>query len=127
MILCLYIIICYELLLYLEISLIMNRNKILSDIQKIVDEWILGHGGYWHPLAMLGAVLEELGELSREINSIEGFKPKKNKYKISNIGGELGDLLFALICIANHYKIDLDEEIKKSIDKFTKRDADRFI
>lgn len=104
----------------------MNKNKSLSEIQKIVDDWITEHGGYWHPLAMLGAIMEELGELSRDINSKEGFKPRKN-IKKENIGGEVADLLFALICIANHYKIDLEEEFLNSIKKFTERDVNRFI
>ena len=105
----------------------MNKNKSISDIQELVDNWVINHGGYWHPLAMLGALMEELGELSREINSKEGFKPRKDVRVKENIGGELADLLFALICLANHYKIDLGEEIINSIDKFTKRDAKRFI
>ncbi|MBY9007161.1 MAG: nucleotide pyrophosphohydrolase [Candidatus Lokiarchaeota archaeon] len=104
----------------------MNKNKSLYDIQKIVDNWITKHGGYWHPLAMLGALIEELGELSREINSKEGFKPKKDSRIKDNVGEELADLLFALICIANHYKVDLEEEVLKSIEKFNNRDSYRF-
>ena len=104
----------------------MNKNNTLSDIQKSVDLWINNHGGYWHPLAMLAALIEELGELSREINSKEGFKPKKNCEPTDNIASELADTLFALICIANHYKVDLSQEILKSIEKFDRRDNYRF-
>ncbi|MFW9771475.1 MAG: MazG nucleotide pyrophosphohydrolase domain-containing protein [Candidatus Heimdallarchaeota archaeon] len=91
-----------------------------------MNDWIINHGGYWPPLAMLTAIIEELGELAREINSCEGFKPKKMKEKDSNLGEELGDLLFSLICIANYYKIDLNIECNKVIKKYIERNSTRF-
>lgn len=104
----------------------MIKNNSLIEIQEIVDRWINEHGGYWSPLSMVCAVMEELGEVAREINSIEGYKPKKSVENNSKLEEELADLLFSIICIANHYKVDLAKELNKSIDKYTKRDFDRF-
>ena len=103
----------------------MREENSLKEIQKKVEEWILYHGGYWSPLAMLSAVMEEVGELAREINHLEGFKPKKG-YTSSDFGEELGDLFFSIICLANYYKIDLSKKIYEILEKYSKRDAKRF-
>lgn len=105
----------------------MQSNNSLKEVQQRVDDWIINHGGYWQPLAILTAIIEELGELAREISSIEGFKPKKYGEKDSNLGEELGDLLYSLICIANYYKIDLNIELNKVIKKYLERDSTRFL
>ncbi len=98
----------------------------MQEFQKKIHEWIVNHGGYWPPLSMLSAAIEELGELAREMNHLEGYKPKKIEEKPSNIGEELADLIYALFCISNYYKVDLDEELEKVIEKFENRDAKRF-
>lgn len=105
----------------------MTENKQLSieDIQKTVDNFIVNHGGYWPPLSMLSAVIEEVGELAREINNSEGFKPKRSN-EPSAIGEELADILFAIVCIANYYKIDLRKEFEKVLKKYSIRDSNRF-
>jgi len=102
-------------------------NRTLKGIQEKIDDWIKDHGGYWSPLAMLSAIMEELGELAREINDLEGFKPKKRIKKPPDLGEELADLLFSIICLANHYDIDLNSHLESIIAKYTKRDANRFI
>ncbi|KKN06965.1 hypothetical protein LCGC14_1071850 [marine sediment metagenome] len=104
----------------------MKIENSISEIQKIVNNWILEHGGYWPPLSMICAIIEELGEVAKEINSLERYKPKKTKKSNSNLGEELSDLLFSIMCIANFYKIDLGEEIFKTIEKYTIRDLNRF-
>ncbi|MFX0139915.1 MAG: nucleotide pyrophosphohydrolase [Candidatus Hodarchaeota archaeon] len=98
----------------------------LEEVQKKVDDWICEHGGYWPPLSMVCAIMEELGEVAREVNSLEGYKPKKSKILESNLGIELADLLFSIICIANHYKIDLGIEFNKTFKKYSNRDSNRF-
>jgi len=104
----------------------MVETQNLIEIQKRVDQWIKEHGGYWTPLAMFTSIIEECGELAREINYLEGFKPKKPTEKEGNLGEELADLLFSVICLANHYKIDLDEKLNQVLKKYTTRDANRF-
>jgi NTP pyrophosphatase (non-canonical NTP hydrolase) len=104
----------------------MDEDLSLKDFQKKIDNWILKHGGYWPPLSMFSAVVEELGELAKEMNHLEGFKPKKSNEKPSNISEELADVIFSVICVANYYKIDLNRELARVIEKFTKRDSSRF-
>ena len=87
----------------------------------------MSHGGYWPPLAMLSAIMEELGEVAREINYYEGYKPKKSNAKQLKLGEELADLLFSLICIANYYKIDLSNKFDRTLDKYLERDSKRFL
>jgi hypothetical protein len=56
-----------------------DGQKSIEDLQIIVDKFIQQNGGYWTPLAMLASVMEELGELSREINHLEKIKIKKKE------------------------------------------------
>ena len=104
----------------------MNKETSLNEYQNIIDKWILEHGGYWPPLSMLGAIMEELGELAKEMNHLEGFKPKKSKQVKTKIGEELADVIYALLCLANYYKIDVNDELNLVIEKFRKRDIKRF-
>lgn len=104
----------------------MSEKNSFEEIQKKVNDWIINHGGYWPPLSMLSAVVEEVGEVAREINSLEGFKPKKSTEKIIDLGEELADLIYAIVCIANYYKIDLNKKIHEVLDKYKLRDAKRF-
>ena len=97
----------------------------LKEIQEKVDLWIKNHGGYWSPLSMMGAIMEEIGEVAREINSLEGFKPKKQG-KNADLFEELGDLLFSIVCLANYYDVELNDAILKSMEKFSERDSNRF-
>ena len=103
-------------------------KKSLNEICMEVDTWINQfEEGYWPPLSMLASVMEEVGEISREINSLEKYKKKKNDQdEIKRISEELGDLLFSIICISNYYKIDLEEAISKVMKKCTDRDTDRW-
>ena len=97
----------------------------LGDFQSEVNEWINSHGGYWPPLSMLGAIIEELGEIARAVNIIEGYKPPKEN-EVPRLGEEVADAIFAIICIANYYKIDLSKELTKSLIKYSERDSNRF-
>ncbi|MHA1820803.1 MAG: nucleotide pyrophosphohydrolase [Promethearchaeota archaeon] len=115
----------------------LNKDKILKELSKehefslreyqnLINEWIENNGGYWPPLAMLASITEELGETAREINHIEKIKLKKKDEPKNNLEVELGDLLFSISCVANYYKIDLNNALRKSIKKFTERDWNRF-
>jgi NTP pyrophosphatase (non-canonical NTP hydrolase) len=105
----------------------MKEKLTLQDIQHIVDNWIQEHGGYWTPLSMLSAVIEELGELSKEINNLEGYKPKKKQNNgESRLQEELADLFFSIVCIANYYDINLNKEFLKIVEKYSRRNSKRF-
>ena len=60
----------------------MSEKSSLQDIQQMIHDWINKHGGYWSPLAMLSAVIEEVGELAKEINHLEGYKIKMRKLRL---------------------------------------------
>jgi NTP pyrophosphatase (non-canonical NTP hydrolase) len=95
--------------------------------QKIVDEWINQfEEGYWPPLSMLASLVEEVGELAREINAGEKIKKKKETEPESDLGQEMADILFSLICLANHYGVDLESKFKEVIEKYSNRDYNRW-
>lgn len=99
----------------------------MEKYQKLVDEWVQGlEEPYWPPLSMLARVTEEVGELARLLNHIYGSKPKKPTEAKQEMGEEIADVIFALICLANFHNISLDKEIQKVIDKSKTRDKDRF-
>ena len=99
----------------------------LADIQKQVDEWISQYKiGYYQPLAIITQAIEELGELAREINNRYGPRVKKSPEDSAEIGGEIADLIFALVCLANSHNINLDESWKKGMDKRYGRDNTRW-
>lgn len=81
---------------------------------------------YFPPFEIVGRLAEEVGEIAREISHLHGFKKKKANETTDGLEGEIGDLLFALICLANLHKIDLGNAFQKSIDKITTRDKHRF-
>ena len=95
-------------------------------MQKIVDRWIIKNTrGYWKPNNMMLRLMEEVGELSREINHQFGEKPRKPTDKNKEIGHEIGDILFTLICLANSLNIKLDEAFRYVMEKYDKRDKNR--
>ncbi len=99
----------------------------LAIIQQKVDNWISRNGGYWSPLSMLAAVMEEAGEVAREINAVEGPKVKRENVQTPpKINEELADLFFAVICMNNYYQIDMEKELLAIISKYEQRDANRF-
>jgi len=99
----------------------------LGVYQKQVDDWLRGfETPYWTPLSQLARLSEEVGELARAYNHKYGDKIKKPTEEVDDIEGELGDILFNVICMANYEGIDLDKAFQKVIDKSMTRDKDRF-
>jgi NTP pyrophosphatase (non-canonical NTP hydrolase) len=103
----------------------------MKDIQQAVDVAVSsqtkeGHNPYWPNLNIYARLGEEQGEIGRELNHLSGVKPKKPDEKPTTLGGEIGDAIFTLTCLANSNGIDLDVEVQKAIDKCYGRDKDRF-
>lgn len=99
----------------------------LKNAQKQVDHWIKQYEDeYWNPHAILARLIEEVGELAREINAKFGPKVKKSSEDKQEIADELGDLIFTICCLANSQKIDLDRAFGKAMDKCHHRDNNRF-
>ncbi len=99
----------------------------LKEIQKVVDEWTgQFRPQYWRPHEILARLTEEVGELAREINDIFGPKKKKKNKPKKEVADEIADILFTLACLANSLDIDLDEAFNKVMEKYQKRDSDRY-
>jgi len=97
------------------------------EVQVEVDDWISQFKvGYFHPLAIMTQMSEEVGELAREVNNRHGPRTKKSPEDTADIGNEICDTMFALICLANSHNIDLDKAWKRKMDKQTGRDKNRF-
>ena len=100
---------------------------IFIDAQKDVDEWVTQFKiEYFKPLEIIGALTEELGELSKEINNRYGPRTKKSPEDTAEISEEIADVIFNLICMANSHNINLDKAWNKKMDKQHGRDKDRF-
>lgn len=99
----------------------------LSEAQARVDAWISRfEEGYWPPLANLARLVEEVGELGRELNHRFGSKPKRPDEDDSELELELGDVLFVIITLANSQGIDLSQALERVLQKYEQRDADRW-
>ncbi|MEA3344212.1 MAG: nucleotide pyrophosphohydrolase [Patescibacteria group bacterium] len=98
----------------------------IKEAQDQIDHWIKTVGvRYFSVLTNLGQLTEEVGEVARIITRTYGDQSFKKSDKDHNLGDELADVLFVLICLANQTGIDLTEALKKNLDKKTKRDAER--
>ena len=98
----------------------------LQEVQRKVDQWIREYGvRYFDELTNMALLTEEVGEVARIIARQYGEQSFKKEDAGKNLGEELADVLFVLICIANQTGVDLDEEMKKSFVKKTRRDAER--
>ena len=82
---------------------------------------------YWSPLSILTRMAEEVGEVARIVNHKFGDKPKKATEEHEDLGDELADVIYAVICMANSQGIKLDEHLERAIAKLETRDKDRFV
>jgi NTP pyrophosphatase (non-canonical NTP hydrolase) len=99
----------------------------ISEAQQAVDAYIgQFEAGYWPPLTNLARLVEEVGELARELNHRFGHKTKKPGEPDQDLALELADIMFVLVVIANEQKIDLEEAFERVLEKYDARDADRW-
>ncbi len=99
----------------------------LKEAQARVDAWISQfEEGYWPPMHNLACLVEEVGELARELNHLYGSKPKRPSEPDQDLAIELADVLFVLLVIANEQKIDLDEALGRVLEKYRARDSHRW-
>ena len=97
----------------------------IKDLQIQVDDWINQHGvRYFNELTNMAILTEEVGELARVISRIYGEQSFKENDK-SNIGEELADILFVILCIANQTNTDLNLEFQKKMKLKSIRDKKR--
>lgn len=104
----------------------------LKELQKKVDDWISTIGVRYFNVQTNTLILnEEVGEFSSLVARVYGeqsFKKEITKEEQEKqLKGELADILFVVVCLANQMDIDLEEAIKDSIEKKTKRDKTRHL
>jgi NTP pyrophosphatase (non-canonical NTP hydrolase) len=102
-------------------------NMTIEEAQTLVDEWIKKYGvKYFSELTNMACLTEEVGELAHVISRKYGeqsFKPGDK----DNLGDEMADVLWVLLCLANQTGINLTEEFRKNLEKKTLRDNQRHI
>ena len=99
----------------------------LNDYQIKVDDWVQQYKlGYFKPLEAIARLAEEVGELAREINHHYGPRKKKFSEKKVEIGDEMADIIFTIICMANPLGISLDKSFEKMMKKLNTRDKKRY-
>ncbi|MES2513249.1 MAG: nucleotide pyrophosphohydrolase [Bacteroidota bacterium] len=100
----------------------------IQESQQQVDSWIKQYGvRYFSELTNMAMLTEEVGEVARIIARRYGEQSEKESDKHKDLGDEMADVLFVLICLANQTGINLEEALKKNLDKKTKRDSERHI
>ena len=100
----------------------------LKEMQNIVDQWIKKYGvRYFNELTNMAQLTEEVGEVARIISRVYGEQSVKKGEELNDLGEELADVLFVLICLANQTGVDLEKEFKKKLEKKTVRDEKRHL
>ena len=98
----------------------------LDNAQQAVDQWIKNHGvRYFDELTNMAQLTEEGGEVARIIARRYGEQPEKESDKKKDLGEELADVLFVVLCLANQTGVDLSNAFAKKLELKAKRDHDR--
>ena len=98
----------------------------IKEAQTIVDKWIKEIGvRYFNELTNTAILMEEVGEVARIMARRYGEQSEKESDKNKDLGDEMADVLFVLICLANQTGINLEEALIKNLEKKTNRDFDR--
>ena len=99
----------------------------LKKVQQDVDKWTSQFTPqYWPPLEQFARLVEEVGELGRELNHRFGSKKKKFTEQEKELADEIADVIFTLVCLANAQGIDLEKAWAKNMAKHYGRDNTRF-
>ncbi|MBP3774841.1 MAG: nucleotide pyrophosphohydrolase [Bacteroidaceae bacterium] len=105
----------------------MEKDLTIKGAQAMVDDWIHRYGvRYFSELTNMACLTEEVGELARIMARKYGdqsFKPGEK----ADLGEEMADVLWVLLCLANQTGVDLAQELQKSMEKKTERDKTRHI
>ena len=98
----------------------------IKEAQTKVDQWIKTVGvRYFNELTNLGILMEEVGELSRLMVRTYGEQSFKETDKGKDLGDEMADILWVLICLANQTGVDLTAALEKNFEKKNLRDGER--
>lgn len=98
----------------------------IKKLQEDVDNWIQDHGvRYFNELTNMAQLTEEVGEVARIIARRYGEQSEKESDKQKDLGEELADVMFVVLCLANQTGVDLDSAFYKKLEVKTKRDHER--
>ncbi len=98
----------------------------LQEAQSQVDTWIKTHGvRYFNELTNMTILTEEVGEVARIMARRYGEQSEKESDKNKDLGDEMADVLWVLICLANQTGVNLTEAFQRNLEKKTARDKDR--
>ena len=105
-----------------------NNYMDLNTLQKKVDDWIKKYGvRYFDELTNMAQLSEEVGEVARIISRTYGEQSIKKNEELNDLGEELADVLFVLLCLANQTGIDLEKSFEKKLKKKSQRDKTRHL
>ena len=100
----------------------------LNTLQKKVDDWIKKYGvRYFDELTNMTQLTEEVGEVARIISRTYGEQSIKENEELNDLGEELADVLFVLLCLANQTGIDLEKSFENKLKKKSERDKTRHL
>jgi NTP pyrophosphatase (non-canonical NTP hydrolase) len=98
----------------------------LEEAQQTVDLWIKTHGvRYFSELTNTAILMEEVGELARLMARTYGDQSFKKSDEGRDLGDEMADILFVLVCLANQTGVDLNAALTRNLEKKTLRDSER--
>ena len=98
----------------------------IDNAQQAVDQWIKNHGiRYFDELTNMAQLTEEVGEVARIIARRYGEQSEKISDKEKDLGEELADVIFVVLCLANQTGVDLNKAFDKKLKEKTKRDKNR--
>lgn len=104
----------------------MEKDLTIAQAQELVDQWIKTVGvRYFNELTNMTILMEEVGELARIMSRTYGEQSFKESDKGKDLGDEMADVLWVLICLANQTGVDLTQALKKNFDKKNIRDLHR--
>lgn len=103
-----------------------KKSPTLEEAQSIVDQWIKTTGvRYFNELTNMAILTEEVGEVARIMARRYGEQSEKESDKAKDLGDEMADVLWVLICLANQTGVNLTEAFQKNLEKKSIRDKDR--
>ena len=106
----------------------MMTEMTILEAQAMVDEWIRTYGvRYFSPLTNMAQLTEEVGEVARIISRKYGEQSEKPSDEGKDLGDELADVLWVVICLANQTGVDLTTAFQRNLEKKTQRDATRHL
>lgn len=98
----------------------------IQEAQQRIDAWIKAYGvRYFNELTNMAMLTEEVGEVARIIARRYGEQSEKESDKQKNLGDEMADVLFVLMCLANQTGVDLESALQQNLEKKTLRDKER--